>query len=111
MHLHVDGRRTPLRIGLAARWWTRAVGLLATPQLDDPCGLWITPCNSVHTFGMRYPIDVLFINGDGTIAKAVEHLLPWRAAACVKAKATLELRAGLAAQLGLRPGMSVALGT
>lgn len=108
-HLHINGERTPLRIREAVRWWSRAVGLLATPSLDDPCGLWIRPCNSVHTVGMRYPIDVVFINKDGTIAKVVDRLPPWRAAGCRKAKSTLELRAGLAQALGLKPGMAVAL--
>jgi uncharacterized protein len=107
--LHVDGRPTGLRIRTARRWWQRAVGLLATPALDDPCGLWITPCNSVHTLGMRYPIDVVFVRGDGTVAKVVDWLPPWRAAGCRGARATLELRAGLATRLQLRPGDSLVL--
>jgi uncharacterized protein len=97
-----------MRIRTALRWWTRAVGLLATASLEDPCGLWISPCNSVHTLGMRYAIDVVFMRADGTIAKVVERLPPWRAAGCLNAKSTLELRAGLADQLGLRPGMALA---
>ena len=97
-----------MRIRTALRWWTRAVGLLATASLEDPCGLWISPCNSVHTLGMRYAIDVVFMRADGTIAKVVERLPPWRAAGCLNAKSTLELRAGLAGQLGLRPGMALA---
>ena len=109
MNLHVDGQRTAWRIRQAVRWWSRAVGLLATPALEDPCGLWIAPCNSVHTLGMRYPIDVVFVRADGTIAKVVERLRPWRAAGCRQARFTLELRAGLANQLQLRPGMTLAL--
>ena len=108
-HLHIDGERTPLRIRSAVRWWSRLVGLLATPKLEDPCGLWIQPCNSVHTIGMRYAIDVIFVNRDGTIAKIVDRLPPWRAAGCRKAKSTLELRAGLAHALSLKPGMMVEL--
>ncbi|WP_374564989.1 DUF192 domain-containing protein [Ideonella sp.] len=109
MNLHVDGQRTAWRIRQAARWWSRAIGLLATPALEDPCGLWIAPCNSVHTLGMRYPIDVVFVRSDGTIAKVVEQLRPWRAAGCRQARFTLELRAGLANQLQLKPGMVLAL--
>jgi hypothetical protein len=109
MNLHVDGQRTAWRIRQAVRWWSRAIGLLATPALEDPCGLWIAPCNSVHTLGMRYPIDVVFVRADGTIAKVVEQLRPWRAAGCRQARFTLELRAGLARQLQLRPGMTLAL--
>jgi uncharacterized protein len=109
LHLHVDGQRTAWRIRPALRWWQRAVGLLATPALEDPSGLWIAPCNSVHTLGMRYPIDVVFVNADGSVAKVVERLAPWRAAGCRGARATLELRAGLAERLRLAPGMRLAL--
>lgn len=109
MHLRIDGERTPWRIREASTWWRRAVGLLATPGLDDPCGLWITPCNSVHTFGMRYAIDVIFVGPDGAISKIVERLVPWRAAGCRKARSTLELRAGLSRQLGLQMGVRVEL--
>jgi len=109
LNLHIDGQRTVWRIRQAVRWWSRAIGLLATPTLEDPCGLWIAPCNSVHTLGMRYPIDVVFLHSDGTIAKIVDQLRPWRAAGCRKARFTLELRAGLAKHLQLQPGMTLAL--
>lgn len=109
LHLHVEGQRTGLRIRQAATWWARAVGLLATPALDDPSGLWIVPCNSVHTIGMRYPIDVVFVGRDGRVAKIVDALPPWRATGCRRARSTLELRAGLARRLGLAPGASLAL--
>lgn len=102
--LCIDGRATPAHIRLAVNWWTRAVGLLATPSLDDPSGLWIEPCNSVHTMGMRYPIDLAFVRADGTVAKVVPQVVPWRLAGCRGARSTLELRAGLAAELGLVPG-------
>lgn len=108
--LHIDGRPSGCHIRPALRWWSRAIGLLATPQLEDPCGLWIAPCNSVHTLGMRYPIDVVFLRRDGTVARIVHRLVPWRAAACRQAHATLELRAGLAERLNLAPGDRLALG-
>lgn len=108
-NLHVDGERTQLRIRMAASWWSRAIGLLATPVLEDPCGLWIAPCNSVHTIGMRYPIDVVFLRSDGKVSKVVDRLRPWRAAGCRQARYTLELRAGLASELQLRPGVMLAL--
>jgi uncharacterized protein len=108
LNLQVDGEPTPLRIREAATWWTRAIGLLATAALDDPSGLWIRPCNSVHTIGMRYPIDVVFLRRDGHIAKIVEAMPPWRASACRQARSTLELRAGLARRLQLAPGRALA---
>ena len=107
--LHIDGRTSALRIRPARTWWRRAIGLLATPALEDPCGLWIEPCHSVHTIGMRYAIDLAFLDRDGRILKLVPRLGPWRAAACRGARSTLELRAGLAAELGLTRGMQLKL--
>lgn len=109
LHLHIDGQRSRWRIRPALRWWSRAIGLLATPALEDTCGLWIAPCHSVHTLGMRYPIDVVFLRRDGRVVRIVPRLKPWRAAACRGAHATLELRAGLAEQIGLAPGRRLAL--
>ena len=40
----------------------RMVGLLGTTHLDPGCGLLIFPTQAVHTFGMKYPIDILFLN-------------------------------------------------
>lgn len=107
--LAVPGTAVRLRVGVADGWLSRAVGLLATRRLNDtPCGLWIKPCNSVHTFWMGYPIDVLFLDEAGTVLRVVPHLKPWRIAGCRRADTTLELRAGLAATLGLRAGMRFA---
>lgn len=89
--------RQPLpewRVHKTEGWWQRAVGLLATSQLDDPRGLWISPCRSIHTVGMRYAIDVVFIDERGRVKKLVRGLQPWRATACSGARSTLELRAG-----------------
>ena len=109
LELHIDGRPSGVRVRTALRWWTRAVGLLATPQLDDPSGLWIAPCNSVHTFGMRYPIDVVFVDAEGSVTKTVPNLAPGRAA-WGRAKSVVELRAGLIVSLGISCGTRVELG-
>ena len=107
--LHIDGRDTGLRVRQALSWGARALGLLATPRLDDPCGLWISPCPSVHTVGMRYAIDVIFLAPDGRILKLCPQLRPWRAAGVRSAHSTLELRAGLAQQLDLQAGQVLTL--
>lgn len=99
----VDGTLTAVRVRVAHTWSSRAVGLLATRQLEDPCGLWLRPCNAVHMFFMRYPIDVVYLASDGRILKVVRKLDPWRMSACVQAASVLELRAGLADRLGLHP--------
>ena len=105
--LVVAGTTGRLRIIVADGWASRAVGLLSTRRLDDPCGLWLKPCHSIHTFWMRYAIDILFLDQNDRVMRIVPGLKPWRLASCRGARTTLELRAGLAATLGLRVGMDL----
>jgi uncharacterized membrane protein (UPF0127 family) len=72
----------------------RRRGLLGRDDLADGCALVLAPCNAIHTWRMRFPIDVLFVDRDGRITKIVERLGAWRVAASFSAFATIELRAG-----------------
>jgi len=85
----------------------RAKGLLGSSCLDVGEGLLIVPCNSVHTFFMKYPIDVVFLDHRSRILKIVENLKPYRYAGALRAKGALELQAGAAIRLGLQPGDSL----
>lgn len=82
----------------------RMRGLLARPPLQRNEGLLITPCASVHTLGMGYPIDIVFLDHDWKIIKMVPHLKPFRTAGCARAAMTLELAAGVAEELALSTG-------
>lgn len=65
----------------------------------------IQPCNSIHTFFMRIPIDVLFLDADGVIIKQLPALPPWRASAVyLKARSVLELPAGTLQASGTQEG-------
>ena len=92
-----------LCIHRAERWPARLRGLLGSPPPAPGHALLITPCASVHTAFMRYPIDVVFVDRHGCILKVVEALPPWRAAGCWRARHTLELAAGEARRVGLVP--------
>lgn len=73
---------------------TRVIGLMfrKKPSAD---GLMIQPCNSIHTFFMRYPLDVIFIGRDNKVIKVIRDLKPWRMTwIYFKAYKTLELPAG-----------------
>lgn len=83
-------------IKVAASFFPRLVGLLATSHLQAGAGLLIKPCSSVHTFGMRYPIDVVFVDSSHTVVKVVEGLKPWRLAAARGAAYVIELPEGMA---------------
>ena len=83
---------THLRI--AATHWSRFRGLMATEAARFPAGegLWIVPCHGVHTFAMRFPIDVIYLDGDKVVVHLEENLKPWRLAPVrMRAASVLEL--------------------
>ncbi len=89
------------RVASASNSFERMRGLLGRAALKAGEGFWIKPCNSIHTLGMRYPIDAVFIGRDGRVLRIVRGLKPLRAATCLRARGVLELAAGEADRLGL----------
>jgi len=81
-----------IRLVLARDWADRLKGLLgrARPPAKG-LGLWIYPCRSVHTFGMKFPIDVAFISIDGKVCRLIRNLKPCRVAICLRAYSVVEL--------------------
>jgi uncharacterized protein len=73
---------------------SRRQGLLGRDGLPDGSALIIAPSNAVHTFFMRFPIDILFVRRDGGVIKARSAVRPWRIAASLRAFAVIELPAG-----------------
>lgn len=99
------GARTSLRVLRAEGFFARLRGLLGRETLVARYGLWISPCNAVHTVGMRVPIDLVFVDGHGRVLKVEARLAPCRMRWCRGARGALELAAGAASRLGLdRPG-------
>ena len=84
----------------------RARGLLARPAPAPGHALRIDRCRSVHSLGMRYPIDVVFLDAGGRVVE-VAVLNPWRAVVCRAARDVLELASGEAARSGLVPGARI----
>lgn len=76
---------------------TRKIGLLKHNALDHGEGLWITPCEGVHTIGMKFPIDVLYLDKKRKVLKIRPGMLKWRMSACLFAHSVLELPSGMAA--------------
>ena len=100
-----QGRTIRMRIGIASTFFERLRGLLFRRPLHRNEGLLITHCSSIHMFGMRYGIDVVWLDRKGCILKCTAGLKPWRASACKGAWSALELAEGTVARLDLRPGM------
>jgi uncharacterized membrane protein (UPF0127 family) len=83
---------------------SRRKGLLGRNGLRHDEALILAPCCAIHTFGMRFAIDVAFVARDGRVVKIVEHLAAWRIAASLRALATVELPAGQARRADLHEG-------
>lgn len=66
------------RVAVAATRATRRTGLLNHTSLPEGEALWIVPSRGVHTFRMRFPIDVLALDESGVVIDRVVHLKPWR---------------------------------
>tara|TARA_R110002072_G_scaffold32211_8_gene98623 strand:+ start:588 stop:944 length:357 start_codon:yes stop_codon:yes gene_type:complete len=79
------------QVSRTTRFLERLCGLLFSPRLKKNEALLIEPCSSVHTVGMRYAIDVVFIDKDWHVVKTTKSLKPWRIAASSKAYRVLEL--------------------
>lgn len=73
---------------------TRRKGLLGREGLSPGEGLWIAPCESVHTFFMRFPIDLVYLDRKNRIRKVRSAVGPWRMSVCLAAHGVLELPAG-----------------
>jgi uncharacterized protein len=73
---------------------SRNQGLLQHTQLKPGDAMILAPCFSVHTWFMRFPIDVLFVARSGRVLKARSNVAPWRIAACLGAFAVIELPPG-----------------
>lgn len=63
---------------MADNFITRSVGLLSRKSISSDEALVIKPCCSIHTFFMRFAIDVLFVEKNGEIAALYENVQPWR---------------------------------
>lgn len=83
---------------------TRKKGLLGRDGLPPGHGLVIAPTNAVHTFFMRFPIDVVFVSRNGAVLKVREAVPAWRVAGALRGYAVVELAAGGAAAAGVRVG-------
>lgn len=82
----------------------RRTGLLKHSSLEPGEGLWIVPCPSVHTFFMKFPIDLVYLDKKKKVRK-VRHAVPaWRMSMCLSAHSVLELPAGTARQTGTAKG-------
>jgi uncharacterized membrane protein (UPF0127 family) len=94
-------------LAVADTHWTRLRGLVGLSRDDfrNGAGLWIVPCHGVHTLGMGFPIDVVYLDRAMTVIHIQHDLRPWRFAPVkTQAASVLELPSRTAAETGTAVG-------
>ena len=98
--LAIEVARTP---GARLRGW---LGLRSAPRER---GLWLVPCDAVHTIGMQFALDLVFVDAAGRVLRIDHHVAPWRLRVCIGAFSVVEMDAGTAEEIGLAVGDELAL--
>jgi uncharacterized membrane protein (UPF0127 family) len=99
-----DGRVVCERCAIADSFVTRLRGLLGRGELPRDEGVLINPSSSIHTWFMRFPIDVVFLDRDLRVVRVAADVRPWRLRWGKGARQVLELAAGEAAARGISGG-------
>ncbi len=86
--VHEAGRRRARRLGLAR-----------LKSLPRSRALHLHPCRSIHTIGMRFALDLVWLDRAGEVVRVDRDVRPWRHRACRRARSVVELRAGSADRL------------
>lgn len=105
-------RQAPLATALAVAdtHWSRLRGLLGLDSGDfgHGAGLWIVPCHGVHTLGMGFPIDVLYLDRGLRVVRIQSNVRPWRVTPVVRhAASVLELPCGTAGETNTAVGDTI----
>jgi len=93
------------RVRLADTWWSRLRGMLGSPEPGPDEGMLLAPCQSVHMYWMKYPLDVAFLDPEGRVVEAYHGLAPSKRSRWHReANRALELREGTLARTRTQVG-------
>ena len=105
-----EGREVAARVEEADSFLRRGLGLMFRRELPAGHGLALTPCNSIHMFFMRIPLDVVFLSREGTVVRVYHGIRPWRVSRIVRgAHTAVELPAGTLRRAGVDTGAHLRL--
>ncbi len=97
-----------VKLKVATTFFSRFLGLMGRRSLPSDEAILFPKCNSIHTFFMRFPIDVVFLSAEGDVVSAVKSLRPWRVTLPAKrVKHTLELAPGSIDRLNIATGQKL----
>jgi uncharacterized protein len=95
------------RVVLADSWWGRFRGYLGRREPQRGEGILLVPCNAVHTYGMAFELDVIFLGADGGVLHVIPKMGPWRRSPRVPGcRYVLEVPPGTIQQTGTSVGDS-----
>jgi len=89
---------------------SRSKGLLGRDGLAPGEALWIVPCESVHTIGMKFDLDLVYLDRKYRVVKVCKGIVPWRLSACLRAHSIIEFQAGALSDTGTVRGDQLAIG-
>lgn len=96
------------KLWIARDFFSRFLGLMGRRGLPGDEGVLFPKCNSVHTFFMRFPIDVVMLDGENRVVEVVESMPAWRLLLPrSKAKHVIELTARRSKEIGIVPGVTL----
>lgn len=99
------------KVHTARGFWGRLIGLLGKNRLEEGDGLWISPCSSIHSIGMRFVFDAVFLGPDGKISWLIDGFQRNRVSGIVRnACGVLELPAGTIRRTGSAMGDEIRFG-
>ena len=103
--LKKDGRVLLPECKVATGFFVRFLGLMGRKSIPQHEALLFPKCNSIHTFFMRFPIDVVLVDKNGAVVEVVPAMAPWRLMMPrLRAKHVIEMAAHRSHELGIVPG-------
>lgn len=103
------GNARRLELAVATSTLERMRGLLGRAALGPQEGMLLPRCGAIHTFGMAFAIDVVYLDRHNRVLKVTPALGPRRMDGHWRARSVLELAAGAAAACDIRPGCVLTL--
>lgn len=108
VHISIDGKIVIEKCGIATGFFSRFLGLMCKKRLSKKEAIYFPNCNSVHTFFMRFPIDVVFVDDKLRIQKIKESVKPWRLILPHKnIYGVIEIKAMTAKEVGIEIGKEI----
>lgn len=94
-----------IKLAVASTPLERMRGLLGRPRLEPGEGMLLQSCRLIHTVGMRYPLDLVYLDRAGLVLKVTTDLPAFRMDGHWRAHSVLEMATGEAAVCGISPGV------